>query len=168
MIVNAASLFDKTPFPSADPAVLESWHKVTRISIDGAFYVCNELVPSMQQRAIQQSDSGVIVNIIDLSVRQPWHNYHCPCRRQSWIAGLDQATGARTGADDPRQCHRPRCCVATARVIAKSRIASSQPNGIPLERWGSAEDVAHAVRYLIEADYVTGEVMTVDGGEQIV
>jgi 3-oxoacyl-[acyl-carrier protein] reductase/pteridine reductase len=37
----------------------------------------------------------------------------------------------------------------------------------PLKRWGDPEDVARAVRYLIEADYVTGDVMTVDGGERI-
>ncbi|MCC6169122.1 MAG: SDR family oxidoreductase, partial [Caldilineaceae bacterium] len=35
-----------------------------------------------------------------------------------------------------------------------------------LGRWGSPEDVAMAVRYLIEADYVTGEVITVDGGQR--
>jgi NAD(P)-dependent dehydrogenase (short-subunit alcohol dehydrogenase family) len=35
-----------------------------------------------------------------------------------------------------------------------------------LERWGSADDVAKAVKYLIEADFVTGEALTVDGGER--
>ena len=35
-----------------------------------------------------------------------------------------------------------------------------------LERWGSPNDVANAVKYLIEADFVTGEVITVDGGER--
>jgi 3-oxoacyl-[acyl-carrier protein] reductase/pteridine reductase len=35
-----------------------------------------------------------------------------------------------------------------------------------LKRWGTPEDVARAVRYLIEADYVTADVVTVDGGER--
>jgi NAD(P)-dependent dehydrogenase (short-subunit alcohol dehydrogenase family) len=35
-----------------------------------------------------------------------------------------------------------------------------------LERWGSPDDVAHAVLFLIEADYITGEVIIVDGGER--
>jgi NAD(P)-dependent dehydrogenase (short-subunit alcohol dehydrogenase family) len=35
-----------------------------------------------------------------------------------------------------------------------------------LKRWGTPEDVALAVRYLIEADYVTADVITVDGGER--
>jgi 3-oxoacyl-[acyl-carrier protein] reductase len=37
---------------------------------------------------------------------------------------------------------------------------------IPLERWGTAEDVAYAVAFLAsdEAAYITGQVLTVDGG----
>jgi pteridine reductase len=37
----------------------------------------------------------------------------------------------------------------------------------PLQRLGSPEDVVGAVRYLVEADYVTGEVLVVDGGRHI-
>ena len=36
----------------------------------------------------------------------------------------------------------------------------------PMRSWGKPEDAVQAVRYLIEADYVTGEVLTVDGGER--
>ena len=36
-----------------------------------------------------------------------------------------------------------------------------------LKRWGEPGDVAQAVRYLIEADYVTGEILFVDGGERL-
>jgi 3-oxoacyl-[acyl-carrier protein] reductase len=35
---------------------------------------------------------------------------------------------------------------------------------IPLGRMGRPEDVAEAVAYLVCADYVTGEVLRVDGG----
>ena len=36
-----------------------------------------------------------------------------------------------------------------------------------LERWGTPEEMAHAVRYFVEADYVTGEILTVDGGQRL-
>ena len=35
---------------------------------------------------------------------------------------------------------------------------------IPLGRLGKAEDIANAVAFLVEADYITGEVLRVDGG----
>jgi NAD(P)-dependent dehydrogenase (short-subunit alcohol dehydrogenase family) len=37
----------------------------------------------------------------------------------------------------------------------------------PLERIGSPEDVAGAVLYLARAEFVTGTVLTVDGGRSI-
>jgi pteridine reductase len=37
----------------------------------------------------------------------------------------------------------------------------------PLARLGTPEDVAGAVAYLLEADYVTGETIRVDGGRHI-
>ena len=39
--------------------------------------------------------------------------------------------------------------------------------GTLLKRWGTPKDVADAVLFLIESKYITGEVITVDGGEQI-
>jgi NAD(P)-dependent dehydrogenase (short-subunit alcohol dehydrogenase family) len=36
-----------------------------------------------------------------------------------------------------------------------------------LHRWGSPTDVAKAVKYLLDAEFVTGEVVTVDGGERL-
>ena len=37
----------------------------------------------------------------------------------------------------------------------------------PLERLGEPSDIATAVSYLIDAPYVTGQVLTVDGGRSI-
>jgi len=37
----------------------------------------------------------------------------------------------------------------------------------PLGRLGSPEDVAGAMLYLLDADFVTGEVITVDGGRHV-
>jgi NAD(P)-dependent dehydrogenase (short-subunit alcohol dehydrogenase family) len=38
---------------------------------------------------------------------------------------------------------------------------------VPLRRLGAPEDIARAAVYLIESDFVTGEVLTVDGGQRL-
>jgi pteridine reductase len=38
---------------------------------------------------------------------------------------------------------------------------------VPLERHGEPEDIAQAVVYLLQSDFVTGEVMNVDGGRHL-
>ncbi len=38
---------------------------------------------------------------------------------------------------------------------------------VPLRRTGSVDDVTSAVLYLLQADFVTGEVLAVTGGEHL-
>ncbi len=37
----------------------------------------------------------------------------------------------------------------------------------PLGRWGGAEEIAKAVLFLIETDFITGESIRVDGGRHL-
>lgn len=156
IIVNSASLFETMPFPTTD---LETWHRVTAISIDGPFYVCNALTPTMQARG-----GGVIVNIVDLSAWEPWPKFMAHSVGKAALLAftrqlaLELAPAIRANAVAPGPVLPPpgyderRAEAAAARTL--------------LGRWGSPDDVARAVRYLIEADYVTGDVVTVDGGER--
>jgi 3-oxoacyl-[acyl-carrier protein] reductase/pteridine reductase len=159
VIVNAASLFGKIKVPTPDLAKdLETWHKVTRISIDGAFYVSNLLAPGMLARG-----GGAIVNIVDLSVWKPWPGFTAHAVGKAGLLALTQqlalelAPTVRVNA------------VAPGPVLAPPEYGDAQKAAIAgrtlLDRWGTPDDVAHAVRFLLEADYVTGEVIYVDGGE---
>ncbi|MBI4368183.1 MAG: SDR family oxidoreductase, partial [Candidatus Omnitrophica bacterium] len=37
----------------------------------------------------------------------------------------------------------------------------------PLKRWGGAQEIAKAVLFLVETDFVTGECIRVDGGRHL-
>ncbi len=39
--------------------------------------------------------------------------------------------------------------------------------GTPLNRWGGADEIAKGVLYLLDADFVTGQVLTIDGGRTV-
>ena len=158
IIVNAASLFGRFRFPTEKPDDIDLWQRVTRISIDGSFYVCNSLAPAMLARG-----GGAIVNIVDLSVWTPWPNFTAHAVGKSGLLALTRqlalelAPTVRVNAVAPGPVLPPPD-YSEKKLQQKARTTL-------LERWGSAEDVARAVKYLIEADYVTGDVMTVDGGE---
>ena len=38
---------------------------------------------------------------------------------------------------------------------------------VPLQRPGTPEEVAKVVRFLVESDYITGEVIAIDGGRSV-
>jgi NAD(P)-dependent dehydrogenase (short-subunit alcohol dehydrogenase family) len=156
IIVNSASLFEQTPFPTDD---LSAWHRVTGISIDGPFYVCNALVPTMLEHG-----GGVIVNIIDLSAWDPWPKFGAHGVSKAALLAftrqlaLELAPTIRANAVAPG----PVLPAPNQSAASKAEAAVSTM----LKRWGTPEDVALAVRYLIEADFVTADVVTVDGGER--
>jgi 3-oxoacyl-[acyl-carrier protein] reductase/pteridine reductase len=156
IIVNSASLFEKTSFPTND---VSAWKRVTGISIDGPFYVCNALVPSMLERG-----GGAIVNIVDLSAWEPWHDFAAHSVSKAGLLAftkqlaLELAPTIRANAVAPGPVMPP--------PNYDEARASKAAEGTMLNRWGSPEDVAFAVRYLLEADYVTADVVTVDGGER--
>ncbi len=159
IIVNSASHFGKTPFPTRDPAVLEMWQRVTRVLLDGTFYVCNALVPTMQARG-----GGTIVNIVDLSAWSPWPNFMAHSVGKAGLLAMTRQLALELGPMIRANAVAPGPVLPPPNSTEEQNAASAQRT--LLERWGSPEDVAFAVKYLIEADYVTGDVITVDGGQR--
>ncbi|GIK74323.1 MAG: short chain dehydrogenase [Chloroflexota bacterium] len=158
IIINNASLFGQTTLPTTD---FDAWRHITRISIDGPFYIINLLLPSMLARG-----GGAIVNVVDLSAWQPWHNFTAHAVGKAGMLALTRqlalelAPSIRVNAVAPGPVLPPDNHPPERVERAANRTL--------LKRWGSPADVTAAVRYLIEADFVTGSVLVVDGGEQLV
>jgi NAD(P)-dependent dehydrogenase (short-subunit alcohol dehydrogenase family) len=156
ILVNSASLWRKTPFPTQD---VSDWHRVTGILINGSFYCANALAPGMLDR-----EEGAIVNIVDLSVWKPWRNFTAHAVGKTALLALTRqlalelAPAVQVNAVAPGPVLPPpdydegQIAAVAARTLKK--------------RWGTADDVADAVIFLIKADYITGEVIVVDGGER--
>lgn len=155
ILINSADLFDKHPFPTDNYA---TWHRLINITVNGSFYVSNEIAPMMLARG-----AGAIVNIVDLLAWYPSPNFmaHSVAKAallaMSRQMALELAPTVRVNA------------VAPGPVLPPPDYSESQlqrgAKRTMLERWGTPEDVAAAVKYLIEADYVTADVIRVDGGE---
>jgi 3-oxoacyl-[acyl-carrier protein] reductase/pteridine reductase len=156
ILVNGASHFEKTPFPTRDVA---AWHRVIDILIHGSFYCANALAPMMLERA-----QGIIVNIVDLSAWQPWANFAAHSVGKAGLLALTRqlalelAPTVRVNAVAPGPVLPPP-------GYSQAQIARMAQKTL-LNRWGADDDVAQAVMYLVEADYITGEVIVVDGGER--
>ncbi len=156
ILVNSASIFKRTPIPTNDFA---DWHYVTDILINGPLYCANAVVPMMLEKG-----AGVIINIIDLSAWEPWPEYAAHCVGKTALLALTRqfalefAPQVRANAVAPGPVLPPP-------DYDEEKIARTGQKTL-LERWGKAGDVARTVRFLVESDYITGEVITVDGGER--
>lgn len=155
-LVNSASWFARDEFPSDDT---ETWYRTFDVVLHGPFHLTNAVAPSMLDRG-----GGAIVNIVDLSAWQPW-----PGRAAHSVAKAALLALTRQAAVE--LAPTVRCnAVALGPTIAPAKFGPDQVERLRrrtlLGRWSGGEEAGRAVRYLLEAEAVTGECLTVDGGEQ--
>jgi pteridine reductase len=153
--VNSAATFERRPFLDADE---ELWERTLRLTL---------LAPARCSRAAapRMVRGGLIVNVLDVAAQQPWTGYahHCVAKAALLMLtrclALELAPALRV------------CGVSPGLVLppdGEDEAAwSARVRRVPLGRQGSPADVAQAVCYLTEADYVTGAILTVDGGQSV-
>ncbi len=156
VLVNNASIFIKDKFPTDD---LTIWHRSIDTLVHGPFYCSNLVAPSMLERG-----GGVIVSISDLSALEPWPGFAGHSVGKAAILALtrqlalDLAPTIRANAVIPGPTLRPH-------DYTDAKYERTAQNTL-LGHWGTPEDMANAMKFLVEADYVTGEVLVVDGGQR--
>ena len=153
LLVNSAS-----SFVTADllEVTTEEWDSVMAVNLRAPFQLVRETA------ALLKAARGSVVNIVDLSALQPWtsHPQHSVSKAAllhlTRIMARRLAPEVRVNAVAPGHVLPPE--YFSAADIERDRLR------VPLGRIGTPDDVASAVRFLAGADYVTGEVIVVDGG----
>jgi pteridine reductase len=155
VLVNSAAEMHRTPFDSVTP---DEWDDIMALNLKSPFF-CS------QAAARHMADGGAIVNIADLAALETWPEYipHGISK-----AGVMQMTRALARKLAPKI--RVNAVVPGAVLLPEhwtQEDAAKLIRTTPLARLGAPEDVAHAVIYLLEADYVTGDAVVVDGGRHL-
>lgn len=130
----------------------------------------NLIAPVMLAHAVwphfRKAGGGKIVNIADISAERPWAGYIAYCASK---AGLVNATKALAVAMAPLV--QVNAIAPGAALFPEDKDEASRQAylaKVPLRREGSPEDIAKAVRFLLaDADYMTGQVLAIDGGRSI-
>lgn len=157
VLINNASLWQRTFFAALDEA---TWDRVYNITVKGSAFCAHAAAPYLSAHG-----DGAIVNIIDLSAFVPFPNFiahsvgKAGLLNLTYALALELAPAVRVNAVAPGPVLPPP-------DYTKKQVAAVARRTL-LERWGSPEDVADAVRFLVQANYITGAVLHVDGGEHL-
>jgi pteridine reductase len=153
LLVNSAANFDERALLDVDA---EAWDTVMNL---------NARAPHLLVRAasdLLRAARGSVVNIVDLAAFQPWTDYPAHSVSKAALAHLTRIQ-ARSLAPEIRVNG-----IAPGAVLAPDGWSQERWEALaqktPLQRAGSPEDVAQAVLFLAGAEFVTGQILAVDGG----
>ena len=139
------------PKPVAD-VTEEDWDAALDVVAKGTFFLAQAAAPALREAR------GAIVVVEDVAAFQPWPSFAAHCAAKAAQAMLTRVL-ARALAPEVRVCGVAPGPVAVERDQEERRAAETL-----LGRVGSPDDVAAAVLYLADADFVTGASLVVDGG----
>ncbi len=159
-LVNNASTFYATPVGTIDE---DQWIDLIDSNLKAPLFLSQAAAPHLRKTR------GAIVNIVDIHAERPLKNFAVYTTAKAGLVGLTRALALElapevrvngvapgailwpeTGHDFPSEEQR--------RITAQT----------PLQRTGSPEDIAGAVKMLmLDAPFVTGQIVAVDGGRSL-
>jgi len=158
LLVNNAARFYPTPIGEV---TLETWNDLMGSNLRGPFFLCQALVPELERAR------GAIINIVDIHAERPMRKHTLYCMAKSGLAMMTRSLARELGP--------------LIRVNGVSPGAIMWPEQQPsaavkeyilertvMKQLGSPEDIASAVVFLgLDAPYVTGQILAVDGGRSL-
>jgi pteridine reductase len=157
VLVNSASVWRGTPWPEASEA---DWDLLHSVAAKGTF-----LCARAATRHLKAHGDGAIVNITDLSALAPFPGYAAHSAAKASVLNLTYSLAIELAPDVRVNAIAPGAVLPPPDFTPEMTAAAAQMN--LLGRWGSAEDIASAVVFLAQSDFITGILLPVDGGEML-
>jgi len=158
VLINNAAIFKKTPFGSVSE---EDWDNLFTTNLKPHFFLSQEA-----SKIMLRNQSGKIVNIADTSGLRPWPSYIPYSLTKSGMINLTKGLAKALAPNIQVNCINPGP-VLMPDTYSEEQITQAIEKTL-LKRAGKAEDISAAVRFLLEdGDYMTGVILSVDGGRSI-
>lgn len=158
-LVNNASVFYPTPIKSTTE---DQWQDIMDTTLRAPFFLSQAAAPYLEK------SRGSIVNITDIYAERPLQEHPVYNAAKAGLLSLTRSLARDLGPQIRVNAVAPGAIMWPQRgmdELSRQRMVSRTP----LKRTGAPEDIARAVQFLLEgADFVTGQVINVDGGRSVV
>jgi 2-hydroxycyclohexanecarboxyl-CoA dehydrogenase len=162
ILVNNAGWDKAEPFVESDP---ETWEKVIAVNYRGVINCCKAAIPGMRQRA-----SGKIVSISSDAGRVGSSGEAVYAGCKGAVIAFSKTLARELARDNINVnvvCPGPtETALLRNAMMGRERLLEAMKKSIPMRRLGQPDDISGAVAFFAsaDADYITGQVLSVSGG----
>ncbi|CEK09322.1 pteridine reductase [Legionella hackeliae] len=159
VLVNNASIFNRTMLIKPDEA---HWNDLFDTNVKLPFFL------SMEACSHLAKHQGVIINLTDIHAEKPLKDYAVYCQTKAALVmqtkalAREFAPDVRVNAVAPGAIMWPEHGNALNLEIQQKIVSQT-----PLKRHGHPSFIAQAVLALVENPFITGQILSVDGGRSI-
>jgi pteridine reductase len=154
VLVNSAAVMHRRAFEDTTPA---QWDEVLDLNLRSVFFCTQGAAPALR------AARGKVVNMADLSGLEPWPGFAAHSISKAGVVMLTKVLAHALAPEVTVNAIAPGAVLVPEDYDAEERDRLARTT--PLRRLGNPSDVVAALLYLLEGgDFVTGEVLVVDGG----
>lgn len=157
VLVNSAAIFEPAGLPETS---LDLWDRHLAINLRAPFFLTREFAKQLPAAA-----AGAVVNILDWRGTDPVPGHDAYTITKAGLAAATRLLAQELGPRIRVNGVAPGAILPPPGVSAADFAARERHN--PLQRIGGPADISAAVLYLLQADFVTGEILHVTGGEEL-
>jgi pteridine reductase len=157
VLINNASSFYATPIGSITN---KDWLNLVGSNMQAPLFLSQYCFESLAQ------NNGLIVNMVDIHAQQPLKEHTLYCMAKSALVTMTKSLAQELAPDVRVNGIAPGAIMWPENEISEADKQQVLKQ-VPAQRLGSLHDIAQAIEYLIEASYVTGQIIAVDGGRSI-
>lgn len=161
LLVNSAAIYDPNPLENVTGEEVRNYFDINTL---GTFIACQHAGLKMAE----QEAGGVIINIGDWAVARPYTNYAAYFPSKGAIPTLTRMFAVELSQRNPLvrvNAILPGPVIFPPTLSEEDKQATIESTLV--KHVGTPENVAHAVVFLAENDFVTGVCLPVDGGRTL-
>ena len=158
LLINNASTFYPTPI---DDISEEHWEKLVGSNLKGPLF----LIQGLKQKL--KESKGSIINITDTNLSKGVANYSIYSAAKAGLESITKGLARELAPEIKVNAIAPGAMLEPPDVTWTEEQKSKVIESIPLKRMGSEKDIAEAVKFLASSEYITGQIIKVDGGRSL-
>ena len=157
-LINNASTFYPTPMGSFSE---EHWEALMGSNLKAPLFLTQFLCETLRK------NKGFIINITYINVNKALTNHSIYLAAKSGLQTITQSLAKELAPDIRVNAIAPGAILEPPNVTWTKEQKDKIIKLIPMSRMGNEKDIADAAIYLSEAEYVTGQILNVDGGKSL-